>query len=231
MKSFASFFHATPLIVAESAGFVLEDNVVYSRHGVTMLNLNTFTRFVADEMLYFKSSNAGIVVGLNSDRFKVLRQEQDYSLNLMAKKLGVSVKMVQQYEQNICDVSYNAAVKIYELFGESVFEPCKIGCCQENDGQQLNSEVSKKYCSLGFNVVESLKVPGDVVARSKGELIITAVGDKVKNNLFALSEFLGGDNLIIFKSKKPKVEMPAIAEDEFLEFETKKEVISFLKEF
>src|SRR3989338_1208630 len=42
MKKLCSYLSASPLIIADNAGFKLKDNVVYSRFDVYALNLDTF---------------------------------------------------------------------------------------------------------------------------------------------------------------------------------------------
>ena len=57
------------------------------------------------------------------------------------------------------------------------------------------------------------------------------VGDIEDKELSFLAKLLETDNLIIFNRKKPKIETPVIAKEEFLDFEKAKELIKFLKEF
>ena len=90
--------------------------------------------------------------------------------------------------------------------------------------------MSKKYKDLGFEAIETHKVPFDILAKKDKEIILTEVGDKPNPQAQSLSRLLDADNLVIFKKKKPK-DIPSLKKEEFLELKKAKELVKFLKEF
>ena len=92
------------------------------------------------------------------------------------------------------------------------------------------TEVGKKYTELGFQSAETRKVPFDVIAKKKNEIILTKVGDKTDESLHSLSRLIDADKLVIFNKKRPK-DIPSLTKEEFLEFEEASELIKFIKEF
>jgi predicted transcriptional regulator len=231
MKNIASYINGVPMILAESAGNMLEDNVVYSRNGVVTLNLETLKGCVKANLPYVKSSKAGLIVSIDGGELKKLREESGYSLNTLAKKVGVTSRMVARYENENADVSFINALKIYDLFGDSVFNCVDVFSRPTIDRIDASSDISLKYAQLGFNVLETIRSPFNIVARKEKEIILTSVGDKVSKHVNSLSKLLDADNLLVFNHRKPKVDMPVIAKDEFLEFEKSNEILKFLKEF
>ena len=121
-------------------------------------------------------------------------------------------------------------MKIYDIFGERVFNEINIFSSNGKIETRDNSTFSKKYIDLGFEAADTNKSPFDIIARKDDELILTGVGDKEKPELSSLSKLLDADNLVIFEKKKPK-DVPAVTREEFLEFEKANQLIKFLKEF
>ena len=92
------------------------------------------------------------------------------------------------------------------------------------------SDIAKKFSSLGFEAMETKKVPFDVIAKREKEIVLTDVGDKARPGFKPLSKLIDAESLVIFKKKKPK-DIAAMTKEEFLEYEKAKELIKFLKEF
>ena len=138
--------------------------------------------------------------------------------------------MIQKYEKGEADVTVNKALKIYDTFGHRVFSKINIFETPFKEEQKIKSDVGKKYSNLGFEAIETRKVPFDLIAKKEKELILAKVGDKPKPELESLSKLVDADKLVIFKKKKPK-DIPALTKKEFMEFEKAKELVKFLKEF
>ena len=230
MHKIAACISATPLILAEKASDQLEDNIVYMRFDLYTLNLNTFMSCIDNKFPFIKRTQAGLTVSVVGNKLKEKREELGYSLNYLSKKIGVTKRMVAKYENGDSEVTVNKAVKLYDIFGEDVFSEVDIFSKIEKVEIKSESEFSKKYLDLGFNAVDTAKVPFDIIAKKEDELILTEIGDNTNPRMQSLSELLNADNLVIFKKKKPK-DMPAVTRKEFLEFEKANQLIKFLKEF
>ena len=137
--------------------------------------------------------------------------------------------MIQKYESGESEVSVNKALRLYKLFGHSVFDKIDV-FGHDKELIQGKSDFSKKYSKLGFNALEAHKVPFDIIAKKENELILTKIGDKPMPELDSLSKLVDADKLVIFKKKRPK-KIPALTKKEFMEFEKAKELVKFLKEF
>lgn len=230
MAHVSSYIGASPLIIAEKASQRLYDNIVYVRFGIYTLNFNTFRSSVDNKFPFIKSDHAGLTAHVLGDKIKRVREEQGISLGAVARKVGVSRKMIQRYEKGEADVTVNKALKIYDTFGNRVFDKINIFETPLKDKEAAKSDVGKKYFKLGFESIDTKKVPFDVMAKKEKELILTKVSDKPQPGLESLSKLIDADKLVIFRKKKPKG-IPALTKKEFMEFEKAKELVKFLKEF
>ena len=212
MHKISAYIGATPIIIAEKASNMLEDNIIYTRFGIFTLNLGTFTNCV-------------------NNKFPLIKREQfGYSLNHLSKKVGVTSRMIAKYENEDSEVTISKAMKIYDIFGQDVFNEVNIFSRIERINASGKTEFSKKYIELGFNAADTNKAPFDIIAKKEDELILTEVGDKANPQMQSLSELLNADNLVIFKKKRPK-DIPAVTKEEFMDFEKANQLIKFLKGF
>jgi putative transcriptional regulator len=230
MNIVAGYISAVPLIVAESAGNKLEDNVLYTRFDLCTLNFVTFVNSMKNKFPFIKRSQAGLTVSIAGKRLKEKREEMGFSLNALSKKVGVTSRMITKYENGDSEVTVNNAMKIYDIFGEQVFHEINIFSGSGRIESNYRSDFSKKYHDLGFEASDMRKTPFDIIARKGNELVLTEIGDKTRPDFESLSKLLDADNLVIFKNKKPK-NVPAVTRAEFLEFEKSNQLIRFLKEF
>ena len=230
MNKIAACISATPLIIAEKASSMLDDNVVYTRFGIFTLNFSTFINCIGNKFPLLKRTQAGLTASLAGDKLKEKREQLGYSLNYLSKSIGVTSRMVSKYENEDSEVTINRAMKIYDIFGQEVFNQVDIFSKEEKIEISSRTEFSKKYIDLGFNAADANKAPFDIIAKKEDELILTEIGDKANPQMQSLSELLNADNLVIFKKKRPK-DIPAVTRKEFLEFDKANQLIKFLKEF
>lgn len=227
MLKISSYVSGSPLIISEKAGTLLKNNIVYSRFGVYTLNFETFKSCINNKFPFVKSTRAGITATIDGKKLKQCMEEQGLSLGNLSSKLGVSKKMIQRYESNISELTINKAFKLYDIFGDKIFNKINIFSSSQIN-PDAHSLYSKKYTSLGFNASDMKKVPFDIIAKKDSEVILTEIRDKPK--AASLSKLLDADELVIFRKKKPK-NIAALTKQEFLEFESANELIKFLKEF
>jgi len=229
MKRIAGCIDATPLIITEKSGNELEDNVVYSRFGAYTLNKITFRNSLKQKLPFVKSGRAGLTVNVHGKNLRNIREDYEMSLNDVSRKIGVSKRMIINYENSNSEMDVRKAWKLYDLFGKEVFNKIDIFSHMEDILYRCASDVGKKYFELGFNAVETRRSVFDIIAKKEKDLILTSVGDKFNKELSSLSRLLDAESLIVFERKKPKLEIPKIAKEEFLELETEKELIEIIK--
>ena len=237
MKNISDYIGGSPLIISEKASGKLQDNIVYARFGIYCLNYNTFCASIDNKMPFIKRDHAGLKAQIVGDRLRQKMEEEGLSVGGLARKLGVSRKMIQRYEKGEAEITVNKALRLYDILGHSVFDKVDIFGASSRSlttsaQEKGKGDVARKYGDLGFEAAETKKVPFDVIARKDKEIILTEIGDKASPQLNSLSKLIEADKLVIFNKKKPKEkDIPALTKKEFLDFEKAKELIKFLKEF
>src|SRR3989344_5108341 len=115
MMSIASYIEASPLILAEKAGDMLDDNIVYLRFDIYTLNYGTFLNCVSNKFPFLKRSQAGLTASVVGKKLKEKREEMGYSLNSLSKKIGVTSRMIVKYENENSEITINRAKKLYDI--------------------------------------------------------------------------------------------------------------------
>ncbi len=230
MKKIASMIQASPLIIAEKGGHTLEDNVVYARLGMHAINLPTLLNALHQHIPFIKSNRSGLTVEIKGKTLQQKREEENISLHALSRKMGVSSRMIVKYENESAEISFERALKVYELFGADVFTPINLFSFPTDTMiYTVSSDVGKKFNGMGFSTLETRKLPIDLIAKKESELIITGIGDHVPLDIMNISTLIDADKLIIFNKKKPK-EQPAISKEEFFDLKDAHELIKFLRE-
>jgi len=221
---------ASCIIVADKAGARLQDNVVYVRFGMWTINPITFFNCINSKMPFIMSNQAGLTASLDSAKLKDKREELGHSINSVSKMVGVSGRMIFNYESRDSEVTVNTALKIHRIFGDNVFDEINIFETKAATPNKCTTDIANKYVNLGFEAADTRKTPFNVIAKKDNQIILTEVGDKVNPEVKSLSKLIDADNLVIFDKKKPK-DLPSITKKEFFEFEEANDLIKFLKEF
>lgn len=226
MKKISSCVDATPLILTEKSGNKLENNIVYSRFGVFTINLITFCNALKQKLPFVKSGKAGLTASIDGKKLRDKREDSEMSLKELSRKIGVSKRMITDYENYNSEIMLKNAWKLYDIFGTEVFKQVNIFSEMDKIIYSCMSEVGMKYNQLGFKAVETKKNVFDIVAKKEKELILTTVGDEFNQEINSLSRLLDAESLIVFEKKKPKTEIPKISKGDFLELESGKELLN-----
>ena len=119
---------ASPVIVGERKGsFFLEDDVVYRRHGIPAININTlYDYFIAGVRPYVYSATGGLYVNINGELMRIAREKKNLSLGDIASRLGVSRRSVSKYEGGGVSTTINIALKLEEILDTVLIEPLEF---------------------------------------------------------------------------------------------------------
>ncbi|MEM3370896.1 MAG: helix-turn-helix domain-containing protein [Candidatus Woesearchaeota archaeon] len=230
-RKISSCLNVPIIIVANKAGTLLKDGVVYERFGITTMNLKTLKRCLKGENAVIKRSKAGLTVTIDPEKLRQARIAKGISIGQMSEYLGVSRKMVLEYESGKSSIILSRAEKLYRLFGSSVFKREGLENKPLEEYPQARSVFARKYSALGFSAVETRRMPFDLIAkREKKQVILTKLGDKPSPVLTGISRLIGAARLAIVDRHKPK-DVPSLTKKEFMEFEDAAELLKFIQEF
>jgi putative transcriptional regulator len=230
LQRIAEGIEGSALLVSVKAGQKLQDQVVYTRHGLSVVTVSTLQSVLKHKYPFVVSKPSGLTAKLLSNQLSEKLEELQLSLGGLSRKLGVSTRMVVKYKEGDAEISLQRALKLYDVLGGEVFAPVNIFTSEGGLFAESTTPVGLKYHELGFNAIDTKKVPFSLIAKKDSEIILTQVGDKVRKDTAALSQLVNAQDLVIFSKKKPRA-MPALSREEFLEFEESAELLKFLKEF
>ncbi len=143
MKRISSMINASPIIIAEKAGSMLGENVVYSRFGIYTLSFGTFRNCMVEKMPFVKSSKAGLTAMIIGNKLRERREETGYSLAELSGKLGVSRSMITRYESEKAEISLRKAMLIYNVFGDKIFAKIDVFSPAQEMAHEIHGDMSE----------------------------------------------------------------------------------------
>jgi len=200
LKKASLAYNASPLIVARRHGrHDVEDDVVYSRKGVKVINDVTLENIVLkNDRPLVQNVKGTFLVRINPEKFRKRRLELGYSLGEIASLLGVTRKSVYEYERGNIAVRLEVAIRIAEIFGEDVFEPIDIfetpADIQAETGEKPRNLVEKLLYLLamrkGYDLYRLFRTPIDyVLSRSRDRtLSIIYQGSSLREFRFKIEQ-------------------------------------------
>lgn len=259
IRKVANTFLASPLIVGfKSKSRLLEEDVVYERHGLPVIGVDTLKNIVLyDEYPEFLADRGGNFVNINGNVLKEYREEYSLSLKDLADLAHVSRETIYKYENNMVRANPETAMLLEDILNMKItvdidiFETSKEGNdfnCVSSE-EHTNNEKTKDLANLGFGIIETKKAPFDALAvenklknRSIDEYPLIASLEnnrapktlhKMAISLKDLSLITDSESFFIINNKKIKESLdgiPVIKSWELKEAEDSNEFLKLVKE-
>jgi len=259
IRKVANTFLASPLIVGvKSKTHKLEEDVVYERHGLPVIGVDTLKNIVLyDEYPEFLADRGGYYVNVNGNVLREYREEYSLSLKDLADLVHVSRETIYKYENDLVRANPETAMLLEDILNMKitididVFDVPKEGADfnRINPEENIASEKTKDLTNLGFDVIETKKTPFDALAINNNlnnhstedsPLIAnlennrrTKTLHKMAISLKDLSLITDSDSFFIINNKKIKESLdgiPVIKSWELKEAEDSKEFLKLVKE-
>jgi len=195
LRASAHAYGASPIVIAKYVyGYEAEDDVVYERHGLYVLGIEGLKQVARDGPLFILNSHGVYTVRINPRKLRRLREEKGMSLGELADKLGVSRKTVYEYERGAMSLSIDRAIKLFDIFGEEVFEPINVlETPREETYDLVEPDVKLEEMIInylrkkGYKVVHLRRTPVDIIGyRRKGGTISVIVKHFISERKFLL---------------------------------------------
>lgn len=246
LKRLAAFFKASPLIVGlRTKNAELEEGVVYERFGVYALSPETlYDILVENELPAIFAERGGFYVRINGELLKQLREKHGYSVNELARILGVSRKSILNYERGEQAVSLDVAIRLEELFDEPLAEPldvlnsrveAKLDVVPETP---LEKEVFERLKHLGLGVVKVKRAPFNAVSKEDEFKILTGIDERKTRStvkraemVTEVSRIVNSDGVFILQQTRTEVvgEVPLIPKKSLEEVKDADELIELIE--
>ncbi len=255
IKKVSSTFLGSPLIVGlKSKTEYLEEDVVYERHGIPVIGLETLKNMIIDkDYPEILADRGGYYVQVNGEALKDVREEYNLSLKDLADLAHVSRETIYKYEHGLVRACPETAMMLEDILNLKItisidlFKIPDQKICANSLEKQKEGE-SNSLIDLGFGVIPTQKTPFDALAtmqkpgasKDKNPLITNL--DKKRNqktlqkmavNLKDLSIVTGSDAVFIMDRKKSVESLdgiPVVKSWEIGEMETPLELIKLIRE-
>nr|WP_255596568.1 transcriptional regulator [Methanobrevibacter sp. TMH8] len=174
IRKVANTFLASPLVIGlKSKSSPLEEDVVYERHGLPVIGVDTLKNIVLyDERPEFLADRGGYFVNINGSILKEYREEYSLSLKDLADLAHVSRETIYKYENDMVRANPETAMILEDILNMKItvdidiFETpkCDFDLNKVSSEENTNSEKTKDLSNLGFGVIETKKSPFDALA-------------------------------------------------------------------
>lgn len=203
------------LIIGEKAGNnMLERGVLYFRHGVPILSFESFKDYIAGEPPFIYSAPGGFYVGINGQKMRILREQNNYSIGYIAQKLGVSRRSVSLYESG-SSATIDIYLKLESILRGDISRNVDVSISNEepmpvNAASGFINEVLTVMNNIGYISEYISRNPFDGLSyNSDSHLIIGAFNNVNENtnrivSIKKISEVLGDIPVLINKENSNK---------------------------
>ncbi|MDY6768485.1 MAG: helix-turn-helix domain-containing protein [Candidatus Nanohaloarchaea archaeon] len=227
LKQACRYLGATPLIVGErTSRGELEPQVVYERYDIPTVNVATLRQYLQLQhrpVVYNK--RGGYYVDIDPDRFEQRRKEKGYSLNALAKEVGVSRKTVGNYRDGGA-ASVEKARRLEQVLGDVVrgvdFVEIEVEARPSPD-----NHIARRLVRIGFDAAGFSQAPFDAAARDEEERFIGTreeeLGDALVEFLRRLQEMAGSRTFLVTQDDEQYGDLSTISEHRMNQVERKEE--------
>ena len=178
IRQISNVFLASPIIVGlKSKNHILEEDVVYERHGLPAIGLETLKNMIVyDEYPEILADRGGYYVQINGNVLKEYREEYNLSLKDLADLAHVSRATMYKYENGMVRANTETAMLLEEILNTKItldidlFEPYQEDIKLKADTSKMNQTPgtnAQNLAKLGFGVVSTNKSPFDALAKAE----------------------------------------------------------------
>ena len=181
LKRVASVLGASTLLIGtSSAQEQIRDHTIYERHGVPVVNFETFALLILHKQLPFVyAKKGGFFTHINADFLKKVREQHNFSIGDLARHAGVSKSTIQNYEHGE-GATVDNVLRLQDTLGELVLDPINVFEFEakpstEKPRSDFEKEVSGRLGNIGFHSTIVSKAAFNMVSRQKDDIIFTGL--------------------------------------------------------
>ncbi len=251
LRALAATLKGAPLVVGMRASrSVLESGVLYLRHAVPIMTLETLSDHLLEGVPPFVYAGpGGRYVDLDGDMLARVRNERGLSLAELADAAGVSRRSVQMYEQGMA-AQMETAYRLEQFLGiplARALDP--FSSSPELDQrriaitelQAIEKDVFGRLEDLGYRVMPTMGCPFNALSSSQHRVFLTAVkagqpdmGTRVRARVIAqISRVAEQDGVLFVEREVEQTSIggtPVIARKELEEIGDPDEVLRLIRE-
>ena len=185
LRALAATLKGAPLVVGlHTSRSALEPGVLYLRHSVPIMTIETLTDHLMDGVPPFiYAGPGGKYVDMDGDMLARMRNERNLSLSELADAAGVSRRSVQMYEQGMA-AQVDTAMRLEEFLGIPLvraLDPFTTDAdldqvrTQISELADIEQDVFGRLETLGYNVLPTMGCPFNALSSTKKHVFLTGV--------------------------------------------------------
>lgn len=207
---------AASLVIGDRAGTgPLERGVVYYRHRIPIVSLDTFIDYIDGEKPYVYSGPGGFYVSIDGGTMHKIREERGLSIGYVSNKIGTSRRSISLYESGSA-ATIDIFLKLERLLSEDIrraLDLLEISVLMDMPEEEeppvddpFIGEVFSIMIRNGYDFHSMKKSPFDAIANDAPEtLFLVGLFESDKSQpdkaiaIRNISDIFGNDPLIISK--------------------------------
>lgn len=233
ISKLAKITGAAAIVVGEKCGSGdLEQDVVYYRHGVPIVSLETFVSYVNGDQLYVYSGPGGFYVSIDGMELHRSRELMGMSIGNLSKRVGLSRRSISLYEsgnaatvdvflklEEILRTDFRRAVDLFDIEMNTGTEQIRVNDPFVSEFEEIIKKTGYTYESMNrspfdvvvFETIKALMLVGlfeNVLARPERANAIKNISDIFEHQPLIITreetsrENLGGCPLVTLSELK-----------------------------
>ena len=179
-----------PIIIGYRSGSgELEDNVMYFRHKIPIMTIETFREYVKGNRPTMYSGPGGYYVNIDGKKMQELRAKKGCSIGYVSGKIGISRRSISLYETGN-STTLDVFNKLRALLGEDISRSIDLRetlreTKLDNASEESDNEFIKGIRQVmgGFGMITEFfrKLPFDALSEEQSDLVyIMGISEKNK---------------------------------------------------
>lgn len=217
MKRFACSFNISALVIGiRNGNGVLEDGVVYFRHGMPIMTLSTFMEYIRGNRPYIYSGPGGFYVPIDGKKMQEARIRSGSSIGYVSGRIGLSRRSISLYESGN-STTLDVFEKLVEILKADISKTLDlVQIAREWEDIQEEAVDDDFFVKLARSLLNELgimtetfkKFPFNALGKNEDkDLLVMGLFEELSKNasrvptIRQISDFVEKDPLIIVEEK------------------------------
>ncbi len=237
--SIAKYLEGVPIIIGRRSSFsMLDDDVLYFRHGVPIMTYETLKNYLQGMPPVICAAPGGFYVNIDGERLRRMRMEQGVSIGQLARIAGVSRRAIRMYESGE-RATIEVASKLAEFLGDEFIQPIDLMKLIEKEEvkvKEIKNEIFAMLQEIGAFVLPTTRSPFHAIGEVIRERFIVGINERrIKEKaklVFSLSKVAEKHSVLFMDScRKRNIEgVPVIEKEELRKIDEPEELIELIFE-
>ncbi|MCD6574040.1 MAG: transcriptional regulator [Thermoplasmata archaeon] len=239
LLSVAKYLEGVPIVIGRRSSFsILDDDVVYFRHGVPIMTYETLKNYLQGMPPVICAAPGGFYVNIDGEQLRQMRMEQGISIGQLARVAGVSRRAIRMYEDGE-RATIEVAEKMAEFLGDDFIKPIdlmKVVEKEEIEIKEIENEIFSILEEIGAFVLPTTRSPFHAIGEVIKERFIVGINERrIKEKarlVFNLSKVVEKHSVLFLESctKKNIEGVPVIEKDELKRIDEPEKLIELILE-